>query len=161
MLRSRGYSLDEKVEMRKRQIRRELLLSHELHDGWPGALDAEHTIDGIGDTCIRAFVFIPRLKPGCYEAYSDSARRELTQKIRRHLVKKFGSAERGFRPDCGEFFWKIERRGCRDEDGKYDVIVFLDEAHPEECTVRRVTKRVTEFESSCPRTDENGRSDAD
>jgi hypothetical protein len=140
--------MDERIDQMKRLIRREAELSHELHETWPRELDCEVNVEGIGASCIRAWVFVPLHDPKGRE-YSDDERLEITQKARRHLVRHFGRAERGFRDDIGTFYWAIAQRDRDDEDGTFDRFIFLDHAHPESCVAVPITKTVTVYEASC------------
>lgn len=150
MLRDRFQSLDEKWDQMKRQLRREMELSHELHDNWPPELDATLSVDSFGSSTIRAFVYVPWYDPDG-KKLEDEAREAATKAIRRHLVRQFGTATRGFREGSGEFYWSIHQRDQKDDDGTFDRLIVLDEAHPEACTVKRVTKTVSVYESSCPK----------
>jgi hypothetical protein len=125
---------------------RELQLRAAIETVWPTDVDAEISLDNLGKSCIRAFVYL-----------QNDASEETTKTVRRIFVKTFGRAERNLRPETGRFYWFIKQPKSDSPNSTpggadtYDRLLFIENAHNETCTVKKVTKTVEVFESSCPK----------
>lgn len=91
-----------------------------------------------GPSLIRAFIY---LETDCSVAE--------TRLCSMWLLKTFGAAAREFREATGVFYWTSNSIKMLDDDGKYDVLVMVENANAGNCTIKQVEKTVTVYETDC------------
>lgn len=139
MLKDRWKSLKE--EKRDMEIAYERLrkLERFIKESFPEEIDAELSMSGeLGKNCIRAFIYLQK-----------DVTEEDTIKAVSFLTKHVDNGERFFREDEGKFAWKANLKN-EDENGKYEEMIFIENACVPECEISKVTKEKTFFEYNCP-----------
>lgn len=115
---------------RNKQLRWDLTLL------WPNEIDGTESYDNLGPSLIRGFLRLP----------ADTTE-EQTRKVV-HSLLSLGKAERFFREVEGTFAWKI-RQECEDRWGKYERLIFIENAAVGNCRVKPVIKEITVYEADC------------
>ena len=135
MLTDKYLSLKSEHENMIIVIERERVLYEKVNESFPLDIDASISIDSMGKTLIRAFIYLPQ-----------DAKAKVTRKVIVWL-KRFigeGKVERSFRKEEGTFMWK----GVINKDD-FEEIILIENAHAEKCTIKKVKKEVEVYETNC------------
>ena len=102
-------------------------------------INAQLSIDSLGASTIRAVLYLPP---------------KVTQKMTREacrLARKItgNKCERHLREEEGKFAWLSWNREIKDNHGKYDIGVFVENANPGKCKLVKKKKTVVYFETDC------------
>jgi len=124
----------EAYEKQKIVYKRSSQLWNELMELFPPDIDAFLSIDDLGETFIRAFIRMNK---------DDTE--ENNRLVRKIISAKYGQLERNFREGEGTFFYM-----SKDQDrGDYKIRIFIENSHPGQCKIKKVTKTVEVYETDC------------
>lgn len=138
MLKPWWKSMEDDHKSRLIVMEREKKLHRLCITTFPEILEAQISMNDMGMICIRAFIYLKL----------DNTEKD-TQTAVKWLTKIFKKAERDFREGEGRFMWKGQRK-MEDENGKYNELIFIENANKQNCEIVKVTKEVEVYEAKCP-----------
>lgn len=141
MLKPYYSSIEQKQADSKIEFERLFKLKDLIDRTFPQDVEGQISFDAIGKTMIRAFIYLPR--------EHDEI---VTKKCVGFLQRSFSKTEKFFRENEGSFSWKGESKRS-DENGEFDEMIFIENAHNQNCriTKKMVTKEI--FVSDCSQKD--------
>lgn len=139
MLKDYYLTVDQEFQQQEVIYKRSKELETKVREAFPEIdCECQLSLSAIGKTCIRAFIYLPK-----------EVTEAQTRKLIKWLNRFMGNAERDFREQEGNFFWRGKREIKDSEFGDYDELVFLEGTNPLTCEIVQVKKEVTVYQSVC------------